>query len=59
SPVAADFGDTQPGDVRHTSADTTRAREALGFEPKVQLAEGLAREVEWVRSVYAPAGTTA
>ncbi|MCW2923161.1 MAG: UDP-glucose 4-epimerase, partial [Thermoleophilia bacterium] len=42
SPVAADFGDTQPGDVRHTSADTTRAREALGFEPKVQLAEGLA-----------------
>lgn len=53
--VEASFGDTQPGDVRHTSADTSRAREALGFEPKVQLADGLAREVEWLRGVYAPA----
>jgi nucleoside-diphosphate-sugar epimerase len=51
--VAADYGDTQPGDVRHTSADTSRAREALGFEPKVTLREGLAREVEWLRGVYA------
>jgi UDP-glucose 4-epimerase len=55
SPVAADFGATQPGDVRHTSADTTRAREALGFEPTVTLREGLAREVEWLRGVYAGA----
>ena len=53
SPVAADFGDTQPGDVRHTSADTTRAREAIGFDPQVTLEQGLAREVEWLRGVYA------
>jgi len=45
------FGDTQPGDVRHTSADTYRAREMLGFAPKVALADGLAREVEWMRSI--------
>jgi nucleoside-diphosphate-sugar epimerase len=51
--VEASFGDTQPGDVRHTSADTTRAREAIGFVPKVDLREGLAREVEWLRGVYA------
>jgi UDP-glucuronate 4-epimerase len=55
APVAANFGDTQPGDVRHTSADTARAREALGFEPEVQLADGLAREVDWLRGVYATA----
>jgi UDP-glucose 4-epimerase len=53
APVEASYGDTQPGDVRHTSADTTRARSALGFEPKVTLREGLAREVEWLRGVYA------
>ena len=53
--VEASFGETQPGDVRHTSADTTRAREALGFDPKVSLRDGLAREVEWLRGVYAPA----
>ena len=57
APVDVHYGDTQPGDVRHTSADTTRAREALGFEPKVQLAEGLAREVEWLKTVYAGAPT--
>ena len=55
SPVAVDYGDTQPGDVRHTSADTGRAREAIGFAPTVTLAEGLAREIEWLRGVYAPA----
>lgn len=53
APVAASYGDTQPGDVRHTSADTTRAREALGFEPAVTLRDGLAREVEWLRGIYA------
>ncbi|MCW2926556.1 MAG: NAD-dependent epimerase/dehydratase [Thermoleophilia bacterium] len=52
STVAADFGDTQPGDVRHTSADTSRAQAALGFEPKITLREGLGREVEWLREVY-------
>jgi UDP-glucose 4-epimerase len=57
APVDVHYGDTQPGDVRHTSADTTRAREALGFEPKVQLAEGLAREVEFLKTVYAGAPT--
>ncbi len=49
--VEASFGATQPGDVRHTSADTTRAREAFGFAPTVDLREGLAREVEWLRSI--------
>jgi UDP-glucose 4-epimerase len=59
APVDVHYGDTQPGDVRHTSADTSRAQQALGFAPKVQLAEGLAREVEWLRTVYAGAGAGA
>ncbi len=37
----------QHGDVTHTYADTTRAREGLGFIPRVGLAEGLRREHEW------------
>lgn len=32
-------------DVRHTAADTSRAREALGFAPRWTLAEGLAAQV--------------
>ncbi len=36
----------QPGDVRRTYADLTRSRQELGFEPKVSLEEGLARQWE-------------
>jgi nucleoside-diphosphate-sugar epimerase len=39
----------QLGDVRHTWADTTRARSALGFSPCVPLREGLARQFEWLQ----------
>lgn len=39
----------QEGDVRHTEADITHAREKLGFAPKVALRDGLAQEWEWIR----------
>jgi nucleoside-diphosphate-sugar epimerase len=39
----------QPGDVRHTWADTTRARELLGFTPRVSLRTGLGHQVAWLR----------
>jgi UDP-glucose 4-epimerase len=34
-------------DVRHRVADPTKARELLGFEAKIGLAEGLATTLEW------------
>jgi nucleoside-diphosphate-sugar epimerase len=37
----------RPGDQRHTSADVSRARVALGYEPKVTPADGLSRQVAW------------
>ena len=37
----------QHGDVRHTLADTSVARKALGFAPKVGLEEGLRAQVAW------------
>ena len=40
----------QPGDVRQTFADVSRARAELGFEPKTPFREGLARFVAWLRS---------
>jgi nucleoside-diphosphate-sugar epimerase len=42
----------QKGDVRHTAADCTRAREALDFRPRVPLDEGLAREWQWIQEEY-------
>jgi UDP-glucuronate 4-epimerase len=39
----------QAGDVPVTCADVSKAREKLGYAPKVPLAEGLRRYVEWYR----------
>ena len=39
----------QPGDVQRTFADLTRARNELGYTPRVSLAEGLRQFVEWYR----------
>jgi UDP-glucose 4-epimerase len=46
-PIRREHRPPQPGDVRHTWADTRRASEVLGFSPRVSLREGLARQVEW------------
>jgi len=39
----------EAGDVSHTAADSTRARDELGFVPITGLREGLRAEYEWVR----------
>ena len=48
-PLRIERVDRQHGDVTHTYADTTRARQDLGFQPKVAIEAGLAAEVEWFR----------
>lgn len=40
----------QPGDVDATSADLGRARQLLGYEPRVSLADGLRRQWGWLAS---------
>lgn len=37
------------GDVRHTEADTTLARQLLDFTPSVGFAQGYRREIDWLR----------
>ena len=39
---------SQPGDVDATAADLTKARALLGYEPQVDLTEGLRRQWEWL-----------
>jgi nucleoside-diphosphate-sugar epimerase len=41
----------QKGDMRHTYADTSLARQDLGFAPRVGLEEGLAAEFTWLSGV--------
>jgi UDP-glucose 4-epimerase len=39
-----------PGDPRHTGASINLARERLGWEPRVSLREGLAKQWEWFQA---------
>lgn len=45
--VTADYQPPRAGDVKHSLADISRARELLGFEPKVDLRQGLSLTIEW------------
>jgi len=45
--VTAEYREPRVGDVRHSLADNTRAREFLGYELKVGLREGLQRTIDW------------
>jgi len=45
--------DQELGDVKDTAADTTRARETLGFAPKTKLEDGLSAEFDWLRDLLA------
>jgi len=42
-----EHGPFHPADVRATSADISKARRLLGFEPQVPIEEGLRRSVDW------------
>jgi UDP-glucuronate 4-epimerase len=43
------FGPKIAGDVLRTGGDTTRAREILGWQPTIEIDEGLRSEYEWLR----------
>lgn len=44
------FVDRAKGDVTDTWADTARARDELGFKPRVGLEEGIRNEIAWYRN---------
>ena len=43
------YKDVQKGDVRHTSADMTKAKQELGYNPLVSIKEGLKTEYGWIK----------
>jgi UDP-glucuronate 4-epimerase len=50
--AAVELAPPQPGDMVETFANIDRLRDAIGFEPKVPLEEGLKRFAEWFRGYY-------
>jgi nucleoside-diphosphate-sugar epimerase len=49
-PLRINRESAQKGDMRDTYADTTRARQDLGFRPAVSLEEGIQAEYRWLSS---------
>jgi UDP-glucuronate 4-epimerase len=50
--LAIERGIAQPGDARHTGADISAARQRLGYQPTVDLREGLSAELEWINAEH-------
>lgn len=44
-----EFLPMQPGDVEKTYADISKSRKMLGYNPKINFEEGVARFINWIR----------
>ena len=43
------FKESQPGDVPITYADLTKAKDMLGYEPKILISDGITRFAKWIQ----------
>lgn len=48
--INADYRPERAGDVKHSQADNTRAKDWLGYEKLVGLEEGLQKTIDWWKS---------
>jgi len=46
---SVNYADERRGDIKHSLADNSRAKDALRYEAKVSFEEGLRKTVEWYR----------
>jgi UDP-N-acetylglucosamine 4-epimerase len=44
------FGPDRPGDIKHSSADISKARALLGYEPEWSFEKGIKVAIEWYRN---------
>lgn len=46
----AEYTDPRPGDIKHSLADITRARQLLGFKPRINFEQGLRLAINWYKA---------
>ena len=49
--VRPKYAAPRAGDIRHSQADITKAKEILGYKPRFSLEQGLRKFIEWKFSV--------
>jgi len=47
--IAPIYSEPRQGDIKHSQADITRAKECLGYQPLISFEEGLRHTIEWYR----------
>ncbi len=48
--IEPEFGPDRKGDIKHSNADISKARELLGYDPDYNFASGLAEAIEWYKA---------
>ena len=46
----AEYADPRAGDIKHSLAEITRAKEILGFEPRIDFKQGLRLAIDWYKA---------
>ncbi len=55
--IEPEFQPPRPGDIRDSLADVSLATSVLGYRPQVSFQQGLARSIDYYRSVVNPVTT--
>ena len=48
--LAPEFGPERPGDIKHSNADISKARDMLAYEPSYSFADGIRLAIDWYRT---------
>lgn len=48
--IKPNFGPNRPGDIKHSNADITKARELLGYDPDWSFERGIKDAIEWYKN---------
>ena len=48
--IKAQYTPPRPGDIKHSLADVTKAKEIIGYEPQVSFEEGIRRAIDWYKN---------
>ncbi|MBA7521961.1 putative septation protein SpoVG [subsurface metagenome] len=50
SDIAAEYTAPRAGDIKHSLADISRAKELLGYKPRVNFEQGLRMAIDWYKA---------
>ena len=47
--IEPEFGPDRAGDIKHSNADISRAKECLGYEPEWDFERGIQAAIQWYK----------